>query len=121
MKQEKYPLELMLELCKGALLRSRKRIYTKCFYSMVKEFKNPKKAIEYCRQQASRVKFFHKHDFEVEARIYIAEHKRYDMKLSSLLRKLRALAGDPDVKWIRWYKGEWGRRVGMYELTSTEI
>lgn len=121
MVKEKYSLELILELCKNALMRSRKRTYTKCFYSLVKDFRDPQMAVEYCRRQASRVRFFHKHDFEVEARIYIAKYQRYDMKLSSLLRKLRSLANDPDVKWIRWYRGEWGRRVGMYELLLHEV
>ena len=116
MPREKYPTQLMIELCKYALLRARRRTYIKCFYSRVNNSSDPQAVVEYCRDLASKVKVFHKHDFEVVARTFIARYRRYDIKLSSLLRKLRALASNPEVTWIKWYRGDYGRWRGLYEL-----
>jgi len=116
MVKEKYPIQLMVELCKEALLRSRRRVYYRCFKDRAEKVDDSQVVVEHCRKLASKVKVFHKHDFEVVARAFITKYRRYDIKLSSLLRKLRALANDPDHTWIKWYRGDWGRRNGLYEL-----
>jgi len=120
MPREKISVELMVHLCKLALQRARMRYYSKCFYAMVEMGKDPQMAREECERLASRKTTFHKTDFEVEARIYIAKTKQYYLRISSLLRKLRMLANDPNHPWIRFYKGDYGRQRGIYELKNVE-
>ena len=121
MPREKIPIELMSELCLRALLRARRRVYMKCFEGRASKVPDPQVAVEECNKVASKVRTFHKSDFEVEARRYIVFKRRYDLKLSSLLRKLRMLASNPEVTWIRYYMGDFGRQRGIYEITDPSL
>jgi len=121
MPREKIPIELMSELIIQALLRARRRVYLKCFNERAQHVSDPQVVVEECNKVASKVRTFHKSDFEVVARRYIVFKRRYDLKLSSLLRKLRMLASNPEVTWIRYYQGDYGRQRGIYEITDQSI
>jgi len=114
MGRTKVPIELMAELCRRALDRSRRRHYMMCWEKVVKL--SPDQAKEVCSEYARKIPFFHKEDFEVEARKYIQEKRAWRLRLPTLLRKLRALASDEDEDWITWYKGDYGRQRGLYQL-----
>ena len=114
MGRVKVPIELMVELCRRALDRARRRTYMQCWYRVVKS--SPSQAKEICAEVARKVTHFHKEDFEVEARKYIQEKKAWSLRLTTLVRKLRALASDEDEEWITWYKGDYGRQRGIYKL-----
>ena len=120
MPKVKISIELMAHLCKLALERSRERFYNKCFYARVRAGEDAARVAEECRELSRRVRTFHKSDFEVVARVYIAKTKSYGLRISSLLRKLRTLANDPEHKWIEFYKGDYGRQRGIYKLNYTK-
>ena len=120
MPKVKISIELMAHLCKLALERSRKRFYARCFYPRVDAGEDAARVAEECRELSRRVRTFHKSDFEVAARVYIAKTKSYGLRLSTLFRKLRTLANDPEHKWIEFYKGDYGRQRGIYKLKNVE-
>jgi len=120
MARVKISIELMVHLCKMALERSRKRFYARCFYPRVDAGEDAARVAKECEELSRRVRTFHKSDFEVAARVYIAQTKQYHLRISSLLRKLRELANDPEHPWIEFYKGDYGRQRGIYKLKNVE-
>ena len=120
MGRKKVDIELITHLCSRALRRSRARYYYRCWKAMVDGGASAYSAKEKCSELAGKVMTFTKEDFEIEARKYIAEKKAWRLRLSTLLRTLRRLASDKDEAWIEWYKGDYGRRRGIYRLKYVE-
>ena len=120
MPRQKISIELMAHLCKLALERSRERFYNRCFYAKVEANEDPKESARVCRELSRKARTFHKADFEIAVRIHIAKTKQYYLRISSLLRKLRELANNPEHPWIEFYKGDYGRQRGIYKLKNVE-